>query len=49
MKIKRCRRNWAVYDERGALVCVCVYRKGAREVVRRLLWLRTMAQYGRLR
>ena len=29
-------RYWAVYDELGVLVCVCVYRKGAREVVRRL-------------
>ncbi len=30
-------RFWAVYDGSGALVCVAVYRKGAREVVRRLL------------
>ena len=30
------RRFWAVHDGQGALVCVCVYRKGAREVVRRL-------------
>lgn len=29
-------RYWAVYDQAGELVCVCVYRKGAREVVRRL-------------
>ena len=29
-------RYWAVYDQTGELVCVCVYRKGAREVVRRL-------------
>ena len=29
-------RYWAVYASDGALVCVCVYRKGAQEVVRRL-------------
>lgn len=28
---------WNVVDPAGALVCVCVYRKGAREVVRRLM------------
>lgn len=28
-------RFWAVYDGAGDLVCVCVYRKGAREIVRR--------------
>ena len=36
MSIKRYGRYWAVYDETGALVAVCVYRKGAMEVVRRL-------------
>jgi hypothetical protein len=29
-------RFWAVYDAGGKLVCVCVYKKGAEEVVRRL-------------
>jgi hypothetical protein len=29
-------RFWAVTDASGALVCVCVYRRGAVEVVRRL-------------
>jgi hypothetical protein len=29
-------RYWAVYASDGALICVCVYRKGAQEVVRRL-------------
>jgi len=29
-------RFWAVHDRRGRLVCVTVYKKGAREVVRRL-------------
>jgi len=29
-------RNWAVYDREGNLVCVTVYKKGAREVVRRI-------------
>ena len=36
MKIERYGRYWAVYDEAGQLVCLCVYKKGAREVVRRL-------------
>ena len=34
--LRRYGRYWAVYDERGELVCVCVYRKGAMEVLRRL-------------
>jgi hypothetical protein len=29
-------RYWAVLDTDGTLVCLCVYRKGAQEVVRRL-------------
>jgi hypothetical protein len=29
-------RFFAVYDATNALVCVCVYRKGAQEVARRL-------------
>lgn len=29
-------RYWALYDAAGALVCLCVYRKGAEEVRRRL-------------
>jgi hypothetical protein len=29
-------RWWEVRDEAGELVCLAVYRKGAREVVRRL-------------
>jgi len=29
-------RYWAVYDSAGALVCVCLYKKGAAEVLRRL-------------
>ena len=29
-------RYWAVYTSDGVLICVCVYRKGAQEVVRRL-------------
>ncbi len=36
MTIKRYGRYWAVYDERGMLVCVCLYKKGATEVVKRL-------------
>jgi hypothetical protein len=30
------RRFWAVRDKDGSLICVCVYKKGANEVVRRL-------------
>jgi hypothetical protein len=36
MAIEKRGRFWAVIDGRGELVCLCVYRKGAREVVRRL-------------
>jgi len=36
MRITPYGRYWAVYDSMGVLVCVCVYKKGALEVVRRL-------------
>ena len=36
MTITRYGRFWAVYDPHGVLICLCVYRKGALEVVRRL-------------
>lgn len=37
MRISRYkRRYWAVYDGEGVLVCVCLFKKGAREVIRRL-------------
>jgi hypothetical protein len=36
MTVKRYGRYWAVYTSAGALICVCVYRKGAQQVVRRL-------------
>ena len=36
MTIRKYDRYWAVYDAAGVLVCVCVYKKGAAEVVRRL-------------
>ena len=29
-------RFWAVHDAAGDLICVCVYKRGAREVARRL-------------
>ena len=29
-------RFWAVRDARGELICVCVYKRGALEVARRL-------------
>ena len=36
MTIRRYGRYWAGYDAGGELVCLCVYQRGAREVVRRL-------------
>lgn len=36
MSITRYGRYWAVHDGAGRLVCLCVYKKGAKEVVRRL-------------
>jgi hypothetical protein len=36
MVVRKYGRYWALYDAAGELVCVCVYRKGAEEVVRRL-------------
>ena len=29
-------RNWGVFDPAGELVCICVYKKGAREATRLL-------------
>ena len=29
-------RYWALYDDAGELVCVCLYKKDAAEVLRRL-------------
>jgi hypothetical protein len=36
MSIGKYGRYWAVLDAESTLVCLCVYRKGAVEVVRRL-------------
>jgi hypothetical protein len=38
MKVSRYRKTrfWAVTDAHGTLICVCVYRKGAVSVARRL-------------
>ena len=38
MKIERWKqgRYWALYDADGVLIAVCVYKKGAQEVKRRL-------------
>lgn len=36
MTIEPYARFWAVYDGKNELVCLCVYRKGALEVVDRL-------------
>jgi hypothetical protein len=36
MRIAKYGRYWAIYDATGVLVCLCVYKKGAEEVVRRL-------------
>ena len=37
-------RYWAVIDIDGTLVCLCVYRRGAAEVVKRLQILDKKAQ-----
>ena len=36
MSIRKYGRYWALYDDAGELVCVCLYKKGAAEVLRRL-------------
>lgn len=36
MTVERYGRYYAVRDERGELVCVTLYKRGALEVVRRL-------------
>ena len=36
MSIRKYGRCWAVLDADGTLVCLCVYKRGALEVVRRL-------------
>jgi hypothetical protein len=38
------RRFWAVRDQNNALICICVYKKGAEEVVRRLQAIATSIQ-----
>jgi hypothetical protein len=36
MTIRKYGRYWALYDDADELVCVCLYKKGAAEVLRRL-------------
>jgi hypothetical protein len=36
MTIRKYGRYWALYDDAGEPVCVCLYKKGAAEVLRRL-------------
>jgi hypothetical protein len=36
MTIRKYGHYWALYDDAGELVCVCLYKKGAAEVLRRL-------------
>jgi hypothetical protein len=36
MSIRKYGRYWALYDDAGELVWVCLYKKGAAEVLRRL-------------
>ena len=36
MSIRKYGRYWALYDDASELVCVCLYKKGAAEVLRRL-------------
>jgi hypothetical protein len=47
MRIERYRktRYWAVLDAAGTLVCLCVYRKGAVEVIRRMQALDAAQQW----
>ncbi len=42
--IRKHGRFWAVYDLAGALVCICVYKRGAEEVLRRLNSLEVTAE-----
>ena len=37
MRITRYKRFWGVYEASGALLCVCVYKRGAQAVLERLL------------
>ena len=36
MSIRKYGRYWTLYDDAGELVCICLYKKGAAEVLR---WL----------
>ena len=36
MTIRKYGRYWALYDDAGELVCMCLYKKGAAEVLRRV-------------
>jgi hypothetical protein len=36
MIIRKYGRYWALYDVEHVLICLCVYKKGAQEVIRRL-------------
>jgi hypothetical protein len=36
MSLLKYGRFWKVVDENGEIVCICVYKKGALEVIRRL-------------
>jgi hypothetical protein len=43
MSIRNYWRYWAVLDTDGALICLCVYKRGAREVLRRLQGMQPQA------
>jgi hypothetical protein len=36
MSIRKYGRYWALYDDAGKLVCICLYKKGAAEALKRL-------------
>ena len=36
MSIREYGRSWALYDDAGELVCICLYKKGAAEILKRL-------------
>lgn len=42
MRTEKHGRYWAVYDDDGGLICIAAYRKGARELIRKLMLARTV-------
>ena len=36
MEVRKRGKFWAMYDDKGKMVCLAIYRKGALEIIRRL-------------